>query len=58
MIKKLGNVSIWIVVILFITFLIGMFSWYFIGNDNPIEQISEHVIEEYTGLDIDFSPND
>ena len=26
------------------------------GNDNPIEQATEKLIEEKTGLDIDLSP--
>lgn len=25
-------------------------------NDNPIEEVAEEIIEDYTGLDVDLSP--
>lgn len=37
--------------------LIGFFSNYLLGDDNPIEEYSEQIIKEETGADIDFTPN-
>lgn len=37
--------------------LIGVFSTYLLGDDNPIEEFSEEIIKEETGLDIDLTPN-
>ena len=42
--------------ILFIIALIGFISVYFYGDDNPIEEVSEFIIKQETGLDIDLSP--
>lgn len=44
------------------TFWIGflicfaVFSRYIFGPDNLLEQIGEKVLQEHTGIDIDFSP--
>jgi hypothetical protein len=35
--------------------LIGVFSTYLLGDDNPIEELSEEIIKEETGLDIDLT---
>lgn len=35
---------------------IGIVSTYIFGNDNPIEEYSEEIIKEETGIDIDFTP--
>jgi hypothetical protein len=43
--------------IVFLVAVIGACSIYFLGNDNPIEEISEEIIKQETGLDIDLSPN-
>jgi hypothetical protein len=37
--------------------LIGFFSKYLLGDDNPIEEYSEEIIKEETGIDIDLTPN-
>lgn len=37
--------------------LMGFLSTYLVGDDNPIEEYSEQIIKEETGLDIDFTPN-
>ena len=42
--------------ILFIIALIGFISVYFYGDDNPIEEVSEYVIKEETGLTVDLTP--
>ena len=36
--------------------IIGLLSAYFWYQDNPVEEISEKVIEEQTGINIDLSP--
>lgn len=36
--------------------LMGFFSTYLLGDDNPIEELSEEIIKEETGLDIDLTP--
>ena len=43
--------------LLFIITLIGFFSAYLLGDDNPMEEVSEKIIKEETGFDIDISPN-
>lgn len=35
----------------------GYVSSRYLGNDNPIEEAAEEVIEEETGLDVDLSPD-
>lgn len=42
--------------LLLIIALIGFISVYFYGDDNPIEEVSEYVIKEETGMDIDLTP--
>ena len=37
--------------------LIGISSVFFFGDDNPIEEISEEIIKEEIGIDIDLTPN-
>lgn len=37
--------------------LMGVVSTYVLGDDNPIEEYSEEIIKEETGLDIDLTPN-
>jgi hypothetical protein len=45
-----------VAVIAFITALIGFGSIFVLGRDNPVEQISEAIIKDETGIDIDFTP--
>lgn len=37
--------------------LMGVVSTYVLGDDNPIEEYSEEIIKEETGIDIDLTPN-
>ncbi len=43
--------------IVLLAVIIGLGSIYFLGNDNPIEEISEEIIKEEIGLDVDLSPD-
>jgi hypothetical protein len=36
--------------------VIGLLSAYFWYPDNPIEEISEEIIKEETGIDVDLTP--
>lgn len=36
--------------------IIGLLSAYFWYQDNPIEEISEIIIEEQTGINVDLTP--
>ena len=53
--NKKENIIKVIVVILVI--IVGISSAYFLGDDNPIEEIAEEVIQEETGVNIDLTPN-
>jgi hypothetical protein len=44
--------------LILIVALIGITSNYFLGDDNPIEEITEEIIKDETGLEIDFSDLD
>jgi hypothetical protein len=43
-------------IIILISLIIGFGSIFLLGNDNPIEEIAEKVIEKETGIDIDLTP--
>ena len=36
--------------------LVGIFSMYILGDDNLVEEESEEIIQELTGVKIDLSP--
>lgn len=36
--------------------IFGVGSVYWLGNDNPVEEIAEKVIEEEIGIDVDLTP--
>ena len=36
--------------------LAGICSSYFFGDDNPVEQVAEKIIQEETGINVDLSP--
>jgi len=40
-----------------VVLLVGILSAYLFGNDNPLEEISEEIIKEETGLEIDLTPS-
>jgi hypothetical protein len=42
--------------IICISFIIGFLSAHFWYQDNPIEEISEKIIEEQTGINVDLTP--
>ena len=42
--------------IVLVVTLIGISSNYFLHGDNAIEEISEEIIKEETGVDIDLTP--
>ncbi len=46
-----------LIFIVIIIALLGLISSYFLGDDNKIEQISEEIIKQNTGIEIDLSPN-
>ena len=43
--------------IIVITIIIGLLSAYFWYQDNPIEETSEIIIEEQTGINVDLTPS-
>lgn len=38
--------------------IVGVISIQFMGNDNPIEEASEKIIKDETGITIDLSPTE
>lgn len=42
--------------ILILVVIIGLASVYFYGDDNAVEEISEEILKEETGIDIDLTP--
>lgn len=36
--------------------IIGLLSAYFLYQDNPVEEISEEIIKEQTGINVDLTP--
>ncbi len=45
-----------VVGILVVALVAGYVSSRFLGEDNPVEEAAEEVIESQTGVDIDLSP--
>ncbi len=43
--------------ILILVVIIGLGSVYFYGDDNTVEEISEEILKEETGIDIDLTPS-
>ena len=43
--------------ILIIVVIIGLGSVYFYGDDNAVEEISEEILKQETGIDIDLTPS-
>lgn len=43
--------------LILVVVLVGIVSTYILGDDNPIEEYSEEIIKEETGLDIDLTSN-
>jgi hypothetical protein len=53
---KLYDGAIVIIVVLLAVGVVGAISQHFMWPDNPIEEASEQLIEQKTGVDIDLSP--
>jgi len=53
---KLYSLSLTIIIIIAAAAAVGVASRYFLGDDNPIEQVAEEVIEVETGEKVDLSP--
>jgi hypothetical protein len=45
-------------IVIFLVIILGVGSVYFLGDDNPVEEIAEEIIEEETGIKIDLTPSD
>ena len=43
--------------IIILAVIIGLTSVYFYGDDNVIEEVSEEIIKNETGIDIDLTPS-
>ncbi len=54
---KLYDGSLLVVGILVLAIVAGYVSSRFLGQDNPVEEAAEEVIESQIGLDIDLSPD-
>ena len=44
-------------IILILVVIIGLGSVYFYGDDNAVEEISEEILKQETGIDIDLTPS-
>ena len=56
--NRLNDVGIIILgVIISLCALGGIISSLYLGDDNPIEELLEKVIEEETGVDVDLTPS-
>lgn len=53
---KLYDISVFIVGVLVFVLVVGIVSSKYYGPDNIVEEISEKIIEEETGIDLDLSP--
>lgn len=45
-----------VLLIIGIAGIIGVVSAQFLGDDNPVEETAEKVIEIHTGIDLDLTP--
>jgi hypothetical protein len=54
---KLYDGSVLVVGILIVALSVGYVSSRWLGEDNPIEEAAEEVIESQTGMEIDLSPS-
>ena len=57
MMKLYDGGSLLVVGILVVALVAGYVSTRWLGNDNPVEEAAEEVIESQTGMDIDLSPD-
>lgn len=54
---KLYEGGMLVVGIIIVAFVAGYASSHFLGQDNPVEEAAEEVIESQTGINIDLSPS-
>lgn len=55
---KLRDVSLIILIsILVICVASGVISSKYLGDDNPVEETAEKIIDSQTGIDVDLTPN-
>jgi hypothetical protein len=54
---KLYEGGMLVVGILVVALVAGYVSSRFLGEDNPVEEAAEEVIESQTGMDIDLTPD-
>jgi len=57
MLNKLRKLLINKYVIALYVGILGYYSTVLLGDDNPIEEISEEIIKKETGIDIDLTPH-
>lgn len=53
---KLYDAGTILLLIIFVSFSIGIASDLFLSPDNPVEEIAEDIIEKETGVKVDLSP--
>ena len=46
-----------VIIGLILAVIIGLVSGYFLGHDNPIEELSEMFIKQTTSSEVDLTPN-
>jgi len=49
--------TVYVIAALLFLAAVGMFSAWFLGHDNPVEEMAEDQIEQYTGWKFDLSPD-
>ena len=54
---KLYDGGLIVISIVIVALAAGYASSRWLGDDNPVEEAAESIIEEQTGLDIDLSPS-
>lgn len=54
---KLYDAGLTILIIIIVVSAVGLVSVKFLGDDNPIEEVAEDVIQVETGAKIDLTPN-
>ena len=47
---------LWTAILIVLAGIIGGVSINYLGDDKPVEEMAEAIIEEYTGINIDLSP--
>jgi hypothetical protein len=53
--RKPNKFALWVIIVV-LAAVIGLVSIQYFGNDNIVEELSEHVIKGMTGQRVDLSP--